>query len=328
MKSKFFQTIFLIGVLPVLILAGVYLFLGPGPSAPQAPAAGSAAPSTSVAAMQSQVKTIVSSMYSDVIKVYNEAPGLSARHADADLDLFLNSHPGLNGIALISTDGKTIKNFPAAPPLVDAAYGSSDEFQKTLVRLQEKNGKTYQFYTQRLGNPSFVFAVTADAQNVAEAVMDLGAFFKGLNLAGGEACIVDAGSGTFFYHSNPAKLTSQFNPGQEAWLSKALTDLSNGQEGSSLSPAGGAAVYAPLGIAKFGILFTVPASALQAPAAKSAPSAGGMMDRLISPMSLAVLIVLIWIVLFGFLSFKRVLSPVVKAGSAVLAAAEGKSTLR
>ncbi|HEY5039607.1 MAG TPA: histidine kinase dimerization/phospho-acceptor domain-containing protein, partial [bacterium] len=338
MKSKFFLTLFLVGFVPILALTGVYFWMvfneAPVPTA--STGVNSIAVQTSINALQSQVGTIASTMLQAIKKVHEDAPGLSAHFSDVDLSNFIKSHPGVSGIAVLSMAGKLEKTIPAAPSLVDPSYGSSDEFQKIAAKLKENNGNIYQFYTQRLNYPAFVFAMPIGTQSIAEVVLNIGTFFREMGQNAGDIFLLDAGSGTYFYHSNPAKLSTPFNPNQEAWLTKIQTDLSNKQNGSSLNPPVSAAAYAYLGFGNFGIVHVIPFSALQ-PAQSAAPvvahkstlenlpelfqSPAGMM------LFIAMLVALGWVFIIGTFCSGMIFKPLRQASALVLNAAHGKGNL-
>ena len=334
MKSKYYLALFLTGILPILGLGGLHFWLAFNQApveAPKASNANSPAVQTSVSLLEAQVKTIASSMFNAIKSVHDDAPGLAAHNSDADLDRFLKSHPGVSGILVLSTSGKVEQTVPATPILADASYGASDEFQKAVSKLKESNGAPFQFYTQRLSYPAFVFAVQLSPNTVGEVVMNLGNFFREMDQNSGDLFLLDAGSGNYFFHSNPAKLQTPFNANQESWLAKIQTDLSNKQDGTSLNPPVSAAAYAYLGFGKFGIVHVIPFSALQpaATAAASAPSAPlpNFPELFQTPMSLAVLVALAWVCIVGFLCLGGILAPVRKAGTLILNAAQGQGSL-
>jgi signal transduction histidine kinase len=331
-KSKYFLTLFLIGIFPVLALTGVYFWIVFNESpVPVSTGVNSIAVQTSISALQSQVGTIASTMLQAIKKVHEDAPALSSHFSDAELDNFVKSHPGVSGIVVLSTAGKLEKTIPAAPALVDASYGSSDEFQKVAAKLKENNGNVYQFYTQRFNYPAFVFAMPIGTQSVAEVVLNIGNFFREMGQNTGDIFLLDAGSGTYFFHSNPAKLSAPFNPNQEAWLTKIQTDLSNKQSSSSLNPPVSAAASAYLGFGNFGVVHVIPFSALQPPQsaapATRKPSFENLPELLQTPMSLAILVALGWIFIFGAFCFGMILKPLRKASALVLNAAQGKGNL-
>ena len=335
MKSKYYLALFLTGILPVLALGGVYFWMAlnqaPAP-APKSAGNGANSPAvqTSISLMESQVKTIASSMFNAVKSVHDDAPGLSAHNTDADLDRFLKSHPGVSGILVMSTSGKVEKTIPATPVLAEPSYGTSDEFQKALSKLKENNGGIFQFYTQRLSYPAFVFAVQLNPGSIAEVVMNLGVFFREMDQNSGDIFLLDAGSGNYFFHSNPAKLQTPFNPNQEPWLTKVQTDLSNKQDGTSLNPPVAAAAYAYLGFGKFGIVHVIPFSALQPPSSAPAAPAKAELDfpaLFQTPMSLAILVALAWVCIVGFMALSGILAPLRKARTLVLNAAQGQGSL-
>lgn len=332
-KSKYYLTLFFIGILPVLGLTGVYFWMvfNQAP-APKGTSVNAPAVQAAIPLLKTQVETIASSMASAIQKTNNDMPSLFAHHTDTDLENFVKSHPGVSGIVVLSREGRIERTMPSAPPLItDPAYGASDEFQSTAAKLRENGGKPYLFYTQKLGYPAFVFAATLNSQSIAEAVVSLSNFFRNMDANSGDIFLLEAGSGTYFYHTNPAKLGTAFNPGQEGWQAKIQTDLSNKQGGSSFNPDQTSAVYASLGFGKFGIVHTFPSSILQpggsAPVAAKRPSLENLPELLQTPMSLAFLIALGWIFIFGSICLGMILAPLRKASAAVLNAAQGHGAL-
>ena len=238
MKGKYYQALFLVGVLPVLGLTGLFFWAilnqAPQPS-PKASMVNSPALSTTVDSLRSEVQTIASSLITAIKKTHEDFPSLTAHNGDADLENFKSTHSGVSGMVVISLDGKAVKTLPPTPALVEPAYGSSEEFKNIVNHLKEKPGQTYQFYTQRLGYPAFIFAIDLPNKTIVEAAFNLGQFFRPPDPKNGEIFLLDAGSGHYFYHSIPAKMSETFNPNQEPWLTKVQTDLTSQQSGSSLS---------------------------------------------------------------------------------------------
>lgn len=337
MKGKYFQSLLLVGVLPILLLAGVY-FGVKLTEAPPAPSASLQGPgevnNTSVNILQSQVGTLASTLYNNILKTHDDIPNLTAQHGDSDLTNFKSSHPGVQGLIVVSPDGKILKNVPAAPILADPQqYAASDEFKTIQERLQSNPGKTYQFYTQRLGYPAFLFAQPSADKSIVIAVFNLGYIFTPpdpRDTKSGVYFILDANSGRYFYHSNPAKLTESFNPNNEAWMTKVTTDLANQQASSSLNPGVSVMVYAPLGFAKLGVVNQVPYSTIvpSAPAPKATPkptlNAEFFLKCFYNPFGLGVLILIAWVLLLGSLYLNSILAPLRRASAVVLNAAQNQ----
>lgn len=329
MKSKFNLTLLLIGFIPVLALGGVYFWSLFNEAPAKAVVVNTAAVQTTLPMLQAEIQTISSSMFNNIKKTDSDISELASHNTDADLSNFVKNHPGISGVAVLSlADGKVQKTIPAAPSLVDPAYGTSEEFQKIISKFKENGNTMYQFYTQRLGYPSFIFAVPVSSQSFAEAVLNLGTFFRDIDPKSGEIFLLDAGSGRYLYHSNPAKLLTLFNPNQEPWLTKVQTDLSAQQGGTSENSPTAAAVYGYLGFGKFGVVHTIPFAALQPSAPVTAkPSLDNWQELIKTPMSLALVVTLGWLFLVGTICSGMILNPLRRASQLVLNAAEGKIAL-
>jgi signal transduction histidine kinase len=339
-KGKYFQSLLIVGVLPVLLLAGVYfgVKLTEAPPAPLSSAQGPGeVNNTSVNILQSQVGTLASTLYNNILKTHDDIPNLTAQHGDSDLTNFKSSHPGVQGLMVVSPEGKILKNVPAAPVLADPQqYASSDEFKTIQERLQANPGKTYQFYTQRLGYPAFFFAQPSSDKSIVIAVFNLGYIFTPpdpRDTKSGVYFILDANSGRYFYHSNPAKLTETFNPNNDAWLTKVTSDLANQQASSSLNPGVSVMVYAPLGFAKLGVVNQVPYSTIvpstPAPKITSKPTLNAefFLKCFYNPFGLGVLILIAWVLLLGSLYLNSILAPLRRASAVVLNAAQNQAPI-
>src|ERR1700735_2960818 len=101
-KSKYFQVFLLIGLIPLLALAGFYSWSIL--SVPVKPVSAGAAtgPALNPAAVQSEISTVSSSLYNDLKKTHDDATLLLQHHADTDLTAFVQSHPGVSGILVAS----------------------------------------------------------------------------------------------------------------------------------------------------------------------------------------------------------------------------------
>ncbi len=338
MKSKYFLTLFLIGILPLLVPAGVYYWMAyneaPAPSA-QANSVNNNAIQATIPMLQSQLSTMASTLNAAIVGTYQKVSDLVANHSDADLDNFVKSHPGLEGVAVFTMGGKLLKTVPATAQLADQAYGSSDEFQKMISKFKDNGGKTDLFFTQRLSYPAFIFSVPLDSKTLVQAVLNLSYFFRAIDPKSGEIFLLDADSGQYFYHSNPAKLQTAFNPNQEAWLTKVQDALKGKQSGSELNPPVSAAIYSYLGLKAFGIVHIVPFSILQPPSPVSAPSAHTGLQRVQEivqaptgfMIGVASVAALGWILLVGSICLGMILGPLRKASTLVLNAAQGKAEL-
>ncbi len=337
-KSKYFLTLFLIGVLPLLALAGVYYWMAyiEKPAAPSsASTVNTNALQTTIPILQSQLSTMSSTLKAAIEGTYQSVTGLVANHSDEDLDNFVKSHPGLAGVAVLSMDGKLQKTIPATAQLADPSYGSSEEFQKMISKFKDNGGKTDLFYTQRLNYPAFIFSIPLDSKSVVQAVLNLSYFFRDIDPKSGEIFLLDADSGQYFYHSNPAKLQTAFNPNQEAWLTHVQQALMGKLSGSELNPPLSAAIYSYVGLKAFGIVHVVPFSVLQPPSPVSAPVAHSGVQRLQEivqaptgfMIGIAAVASLGWILLVGSLCLGMILKPLRKASALVLNAAQGNAEL-
>jgi len=336
-KSKYFLTLFLIGVLPLLVLAGVYYWMAYNQKPAPAPVTtvNTNALQTTISILQSQLSTMASTLKAAIEGTYQNVSGLVANHTDADLDNFVKSHPGLEGVAVLSMDGKLQKTIPATAQLADPTYGSSEEFQKMISKFKENGGKTDLFYTQRLNYPAFIFSIPLDSHTLVQAVLNLSYFFRAIDPKSGEIFLLDADSGQYFYHSNPAKLQTAFNPNQETWLTHVQQALIGKQSGSELNPPTSAAVYSYVGLKAFGIVHIVPFSILQPPSPVSTPITHSGVQRLQEIIQdptgfligVAAVASLGWILLVGSLCLGMILKPLRKASALVLNAAQGNAEI-
>ncbi len=343
-KGKYFQALLFVGVLPILLLAGVYFWMKFTEAPPAPPVSSQTAQDSNyepVSLLQSQVVGYASTLFSNIKKTHDDIPNLTAHNTDQDLSNFVESHPGVQGLLVVSSAGKVLHNLPPTPPLADPQYASSDEFKTILDRFQANPGQTYQFYTQRLNYPAFLFAQPLNDKSIAIAVFNLGHFFPTIDpkdTKSGVYFILDAASGRFFYHSNPSKLSETFNPNNEPWLSKVTNDLANKQAGSSLNPPpaggiGGAVIYAPLGFGKLGVVNQVPYSTVippppsPSPKAASKPTLENIISSIQSPFGLAIPILIAWVLLLGSLFLSGILGPLRKANRVIVNAAQGQGSI-
>lgn len=336
MKSKYGLILFLIGVLPVLGVVGVYTWM----TMNEAPLPQSSrnvdikAFQVAVPAIQTDNQTIANSLKAAIERTYMDLPKLVANNSEKDLDDFVKSH-GLSGVAVLSFDGTLIKSVPATAQVADPAYGTSEEFQKMVLKFKESAAETYLFFTQRFGYPAFVFAIPLDSAKLVQGVLNLAVFFQGYGTKGGEIYLFDAESGQYFFHSNPAKLQTTFNPNQEKWLSKMQAAIVNKQIGSMISDDGTLdAVYTPVGIKAFAIVHIIPMASLQPPTQGSTHTKSPIEDLqgiFQTPTGMALLIAaagaLGWIFIMGFIGSGMIFNPLRKAGALVLNAAKGSATL-
>jgi len=319
-KSKYFQVFLLIGLLPVLVLTGIYVWTVLNPIETSVPPAVPTAPAVNLSSVQSDIGSLASSLYGDIKKTHDDSANLVQHHTDTDLNTFVQSHPSVSGIIVASFDGKTVRSVPAAPPLTSPAYGSSDEFKSIVDHLKSQPGSTYQFYTRQLTSPSFVFALNLSPAALSEVVFNLGTLFKGLNLHGGQAYILEAKSGQYLYHTNPAVLSQIFNSSQSPNLTKVQTDIQAQQAGIAQTGTS-TLVYAPL-FGSFGLVEEIPQAVLTPPVQPVARESTNPLELLQTPVSLTAVVVLAWIFLMFYAGLSLILGPLKKAKSAILAAAQ------
>ncbi len=334
MRSKYFLTLVLVGVLPVLAVLGVAGWLAVSQTpAPQAPAVSGPALQATLSALQTQDQTIASSLKAAIEGTYRDVAGLVANHTDADLSAFVSTH-NLAGVVLLSTSGKALKSVPASAQLVDPAYANSDEFKNMMNRFQDNSGQTYLFFTRRPGYPAFIFAQPLGASTVAQAVLNVASFFGPSDPRKGEIVVLDADSGQVFYDSVTGS-QALFNPAQDPLRAKIQGALSAKQNGFEATPPM-AAVYTSLGLKSFGIARLIPFSSLQPAAAQAAPQKTGFSPEDFQafftsstgmPLLIAAAASLGWVFLVGFLRFGAILSPLRRASTAVLNAASGGGAL-
>jgi signal transduction histidine kinase len=333
-KSKYFLTLFLVAILPVCVLAGVYFFMASMEKpAAVAPPVDNAAVGASISALSTDLGTQASSLQNNITSAYKTLPNLVANHGDADLERFFKTTNGLECVEIYTYDGKKLKTVPANVQLADTSYGSSDEFKKIVTKFQENPGREDLFYTTRFNFPAFVFSVSLDGKTMVQAIMNLSRFFQNTDPYNGEMIFLDGDSGQIFYDSIASKNQTAFNPTQDAWLDKIQKSLQAKQSGRDTNPPSLAAVWNSLGIKSFGLIHTVPFSALQ-PKNTAAPKAQGPegFERVFQSdtgryVLLAAAALLGWILLMGALGLGMILGPLKKAGSVVLKAAQGQGEL-
>ena len=327
-KSKYFQVFVLIGLIPILALAGIYAWSVL--NAPEKPSAGatpaSAGPVLNPAQVQTEISSLSSSLYNDLKKTHDDTTTLLQHHEDADMTNFVSSHPGVSGVLTASLDGKTLKSIPAAPSLVDPAYGTSDEFKSVLDHLKSQPGGIYQFYTQKFTNPSFIFALGLSPTSAGEVVFDLSSLFKSVNLHGGEAYILDGKSGQYLYATNPSRYSQTFNTTQTPALTKVQTDLT-AQASGIVQGANTTLIYTPF-LNSYGVVEEIPQAAFNATPSATASKVeeGTPLEQLQTPVMLAAVVALGWVFLMFYAGLGMILGPLKKARAAILAAVQnGKS---
>jgi signal transduction histidine kinase len=324
MKSRFYLAFVLAGIAPIVGLAGFYLYTAVNqvPTAPKAPVATSV--TVNAQQQQTEVQTIASSLFNAIKTTNADAANLAAHNTSADLQNFINTHTGVAGAVVVNAEGKSERVVPATLALVDSHYGSNPEFQKIVSKFKENQNKNYQFYTNRLGYPAFVFAVPLAKGSFAEVVLKVANFFKGIG-SNGPYFILEAGSGQFLYHSDNSKLNTLFNPQHEPWLSKVQDDLSAQKSGVSPNGNSSAAAYGYLGFGKFGVVHTF-STIVAAPAATKL-SSNGLPESVFTPMSLGFVLALALLFIGAGIASRILAAPFRRVINVILAAAEDSATL-
>lgn len=334
MKSKYFLTLFLVVTLPVVALVAVYIFMA-SQEKPAAvpPPVDNAAVGASISALSTDLGTQASSLQNNITSAYKNLPSLVANHADADLDRFFKTTNGLECVVVYTYDGKKLKSIPANVQLADTSYGSSDEFKKIVTKFQENPGREDLFYTTRFNFPAFVFSVSLDGKTMVQAIMNLSRFFQNTDPYNGEMIFLDGDTGQIFYDSIMSKNQTAFNPTQDPWLDKIQQSLKAKQSGRDTNPPSLAAVWNALGIKSFGLIHTVPFSALQ-PKNTAAPKSQGPegFERVLqSDTGKVVGIAAVGLIGFGLILgmvFSSIIfSSLKKATATVLKAAQGQGEL-
>ena len=326
MKSRFYLAFVLAGIVPVIGLAGFYLYtaMKEVPSAPKALSAASA--SVNVQQQQSEVQTIASSLLNAIKNTNGDAANLTSRNASADLQNFINTHTGVSGVVIVNAAGQAERTVPASLPLIDARYASNPEFEKIVSKFKENPNKNYQFYTNRLGYPAFVFAVPLVKGSFAEVILNVANFFKGIS-SNGQYFILDGGSGHYLYHSDPSKLNTEFNPQHEAWLNAVIADLS--AQKSGLSPNGNSseAAYGYLGFGKFGVVHIFSLTVAAAPPTAVKHESNDLSELLMTPMSLGFVLAFALLFIGAGIASRKLIAPFRRAVNVILAAADDSKTL-
>jgi signal transduction histidine kinase len=325
MKSRFYLAFILAGIVPVLGLAGFYLYTEINEVSPASSPAATSAP-INVQQQQTEVQTIAYSLFSAIKSTNADAVSLTSGNTAGDLQNFMNTHPGVSGVVLVDPRGQARRTVPAASPLIDSNYSSNPEFQKIVSKFKENGNQNYEFYTYRFGYPAFVFAVPLAKGFFIEVVLNVTNFFKGKS-SNGQYFILDGGSGQFLYHSNPSKLNTSFNSQHEDWLNKVQADLTAKKDGTSVSGNGNEAVYGYLGFGTFGVvhLFSLASATSTTAVAKSATS--DWSELIMSPMGLAFVLAVALLCIGAGIASRLLAAPFRRVVNVILAAAEDSVTL-
>ena len=326
MKSRFYLAFVLAGIAPVVGLAGFYLYMAmnEAPSAPKASAVVGAP--VNVQQQQSEVQTIASSLLNAIKNTNGDAVNLTSRNASADLQNFINTHAGVSGVVIVNAAGQAERTVPASLPLIDAKYASNPEFEKVMSKFKENPSKNYQFYTNRLGYPAFVFAVPLVKGSFAEVILNVTNFFKGIS-SNGQYFILDGGSGQYLYHSDPSKLSTLFNPQHEAWLNTVQADLSAKKSGASPNGNSSAAVYGYLGFGTFGVVHIFPLAVAAPVSTATKHESNDLSELLFTPMSLGFVLAFALLFIGAGIASRKLIAPFRRVVNVILAAADDRKTL-
>ena len=316
----------LAGITPILVVAGFYFYTATNEGFSESKVSSAVGAPVNLQPQQTQVQTLALSIFSAIKTTNLDAASLASRNDAASLQNFINTHTGVSGVAIVNAAGKAVLTVPLTVSLVDSNYANSPEFEKIISKLKENPSKNYQFYTNRLGFPAFVFAVPLAKSSFAEVLLNVSSFFKGMT-ANDQYFILDGGSGQYLYHSDPSKLSTLFNPQHEAWLSTVQTDLAAKKSGVSSNGNISAAVYAYLGFGTFGVVHIFP-QAVVAPiptTVKHEPN--DLSELLMTPMSLGFVLALALLFIGAGIASRKLTAPFRRAVNVILAAADDNKTL-
>lgn len=329
MKGKYLTLLLLAGVLPILAVGGIgwfALWSASSPSPTASVSSGAATPDLNEA--QGRMQNAASSMLLSIQGAQGDVLALAAKSSESELESFLTAHRGFSAAFHLGTDGKPTVLVPAGSTAVDAAYGSTEEFQGIQKRGADPAAKwPYVFYSRR-GAPSLLFVAKAAAGGYVGAVLDIGSFFKGPGYDAGECLFVDAGSGQVLFSSSPDKVGTPFNVASEPWRAGVLDGLNKKTPGSQSTPQG-AAAYAPLGLASFGMVQLIPfhAGAAATHPVASRPAGKNLNDPaewLHHPFVWGLAGALLWVLVVGMFLRSAFLKPLEKARQVLESAVAGK----
>jgi signal transduction histidine kinase len=323
MKSRFYLAFILAGIAPVLGLAGFYLYTEiNGDSSTSSPAATSAP--VNVAQRETEVQTIASSLFSAIKSANADASSLASHRTLADMQNFMGTHSGISGVVVIDPKGQALRTVPVGSSLIGPNYSSDPEFAKIESKFKQNGNQNYEFYTDRLGYPAFIFAIPLVNDAFAEVVLNIANFFKGKN-PNDQFSIVDGNSGQFLYHSDPSKLNGDFNPQHEAWLDGVQSDLKAKKDGAT-SGNGYEAVYGYLHFGAFGVVHIFPLG-IKAPAPAAKPASGDLSELIMSPMGLAFVLAVALLFIGAGIASRLLAAPFRRVVNVILAASEDSVTL-
>ncbi len=326
MKSRFYLYFVLAGIVPVIGLAGFYLYTAMNQDVSSPKASSAATASVNVQQQEVEVQSISSSVLNAIKSTNVDAESLASNSGATALQNFVATHPGVSGIAIVNAAGKAALTVPATASLIDSNYGSNPEFSKIQSKLAENGGKNYEFYTSHFGYPAFVFAVPLAKGTFAEVVLNISTFFKGTS-AIGQYFILDGGSGHYLYHSDASKLNTDFNPQHEAWLNTVLTDISTQKSGASANGSVSEAVYSYLGVGKFGVVHVFPLTVAGSAPASVKHEPADASELLMTPMSLGFVLAFALLFIGAGIASRQLITPFRRAVNVILAAADDNKTL-
>src|SRR5665213_1283718 len=122
MKSRFYLAFILAGIVPVLGLAGFYLYTEINEVSPTSSMPAATSVPVNAQQQQSEVQTIASSLFNAIKTTNADAANLASGNTVSDLQNFINTHSGVSGVVVADPQGQARRTVPAAPPLIDAHY--------------------------------------------------------------------------------------------------------------------------------------------------------------------------------------------------------------
>src|SRR5665213_3781855 len=111
MKSRFYLAFILAGILPVLGLAGFYLYTEINGGSPASSPTATSSP-VNVQQQQSEVQTIASSLFNAIKTTNADAANLASGNTVSDLQNFINTHSGVSGVVVVDPQGQARRTVP------------------------------------------------------------------------------------------------------------------------------------------------------------------------------------------------------------------------
>jgi signal transduction histidine kinase len=327
MRSRVYLAFVLAGILPVLGLAGFYLYTQINEISPAPPAPVATSVSVNVPQQETEVQTIASSLFNAINSTNTDATSLTSHRTSADMQSFISTHSGVSGVVVVDPKGQALRTVPVGSPLIGPNYSSDPEFAKIVSKFKKNGSQNYEFYTSRLGYPAFIFAVPLVNDSFAEVVLNIANFFKGKSSTG-QYFILDGSSGQFLYHSDLSKLNSTFNSQHETWLNTVQSDLTAKKSGSVASGDGSEAVYGYLGFGTFGVVHIFPlAITTPAPSLAASSTPKDWSELAMSPIVLGFVLVVALLCIGAGVASGLLAAPLRRVTNVILAASEDSVTL-